>query len=508
MGGAPLRAAGVPYTGINRLYLWAVADHYGYGSRYWMTWRQAIELGGKVRKGETAEPSIYFNSTKKTAIDQATGEESSKTIRFMRAYSVFNASQIDGLPPHFYPSPVPEAPPTPSQKAAAIERFFSPVPADIRLGGDRAFYSPGADYIQLPHPNVFNTEDGFVATKAHELGHWSGHASRLAREFGKRFGDKAYAFEELVAEQVSARICYELGLPADLHESHASYVSHWLEILKADKTAIITAAAKADQAFNHLAAYSGFQSEPAGEEGEEPERALRQPALRKGGWGHCILQWKGSLMSCDIDYRYRRALQPDGLTTFENALRALNEAVDDVRLAGRQAATCPAVLLLTRHLQRIADGRPTECEADDQALRSQCIERLAELKHRPAIIALVKRGIDYRPEELRHYRREGTRALRQIAAGIGLEHADYRISYYTSQEQLAGEHVLEADGIYVRISPERFGEPGLAWRNPFWKPPGAVMRKAPITALADIPALTARIARELKIAPPAQPGLI
>ncbi|WP_066114003.1 hypothetical protein [Sphingomonas sp. CCH10-B3] len=186
----------------------------------------------------------------------------------------------------------------------------------------------------------------------------------------------------------------------------------------------------------------------------------------------------------------------------------MNEAVDDVRLAGRQAATCPAVLLLTRHLQRIADGRPTECEADDQALRSQCIERLAELKHRPAIIALVKRGIDYRPEELRHYRREGTRALRQIAAGIGLEHADYRISYYTSQEQLAGEHVLEADGIYVRISPERFGEPGLAWRNPFWKPPGAVMRKAPITALADIPALTARIARELKIAPPAQPGLI
>ena len=147
-------------------------------------------------------------------------------------------------------------------------------------------------------------------------------------------------------------------------------------------------------------------------------------------------------MSCDIDYRYRRALEPDGLTTFETALRALNEAVDDVRLAGRQVATCPAVLLLTRHLQRIADGRPTTCEADDQILRAQCIERLGELKHRPAIIALVKRGIDYRPEELRHYRREGTRALRQIAAGIGLDHSAYRISYYTSQEALAGEHVL------------------------------------------------------------------
>lgn len=103
----------------------------------------------------------------------------------------------------------------------------------------------------------------------HELGHWSGHPSRLARTFGNRFGDKAYAFEELVAEQVSARICYELGLPADLHESHASYIAHWLDILKSDKTAIITAAAKADQAFNLLAAYSGYESEPAEEAHEE-----------------------------------------------------------------------------------------------------------------------------------------------------------------------------------------------------------------------------------------------
>jgi antirestriction protein ArdC len=262
MGGAPLRAGGEPYTGINRLYLWAVADHRGHGSRYWMTYRQAQELGGQVRKGETAEHSIYFNSTRKTEIDQTSGEESSRTIRFMRAYSVFNASQIDGLPPHFYPSPVSDAPPTLSGKADAIKSFFKPIPADIRNGGDRAYYTPGGDFIQLPSPNAFRSEDGYVATMAHELGHWTGHSSRLAREFGKRFGDKAYAFEELVAEQVSARICYELGLPADLHESHASYLSHWLDILKSDKTAIITAAAKADQAFNLLAAYSGYESEP------------------------------------------------------------------------------------------------------------------------------------------------------------------------------------------------------------------------------------------------------
>ena len=267
-GGAQLRANGVPYTGINRLYLWAAADAMGYESRYWMTYRQAQELGGQVRRGEAAEPSIYFNTTKKTEVDRATGEESSRTIRFMRAYSVFNASQIDDLPAHFYPDPVPEAPPTPSQKAAAIDAFFAPIPTEVRYGGDRAFYSPGSDFIQMPHRHSFVDEDGLVATIAHETGHWTGHPSRLARTFGKRFGDKGYAFEELVAEQISARICYELGLPADLHESHASYIGHWLDILKSDKSAIITAAAKADQAFNYLAAFSGYDSE-AEEKGHE-----------------------------------------------------------------------------------------------------------------------------------------------------------------------------------------------------------------------------------------------
>ena len=272
-GGAPLRANGVPYTGINRLYLWAVADSFGFGSRYFMTYRQAQELGGQVRKGETSQPSIYFNTTNKTEIDEATGEESLRSIRFMRAYSVFNASQIDGLPAHFYPDEVVEPPPSPSEKTASIEAFFAPIPTDVRFGGDRAFYSPGGDFIQMPDRCKFASEDGLAATLAHETGHWTGHASRLARQFGKRFGDKAYSFEELVAELISARICYELGLPAELHESHASYIEHWLEILKADKTAIITAAAKADQAFTYLAAFSGY-------DGETEEASHETPALQ------------------------------------------------------------------------------------------------------------------------------------------------------------------------------------------------------------------------------------
>jgi len=260
-GGAPLRANGQRYSGINALYLWAVADAYGHQSRYWMTYRQAQELGGQVRKGETAEPSIYFNTTQKTDTDHSTGEESTRTIRFMRAYSVFNASQIERLPPHYYPDPVPDIPPPPSRQRAAIKAFFDPIPSELRHGGDRAFFSPGGDYIQMPHLNSFTTEDGYTATLAHETGHWTGHASRLGRTFGKRFGDHAYALEELVAEMVSARICYEFSLPADLHESHASYIDHWLTMLKADKTAIITAAAKAEQAFAYLAAFSGYDEE-------------------------------------------------------------------------------------------------------------------------------------------------------------------------------------------------------------------------------------------------------
>lgn len=213
-------------------------------------------------------------------------------------------------------------------------------------------------------------------------------------------------------------------------------------------------------------------------------------------------------MSFDIDYRYRRALEPDGLTTFETAVRALNEAIDDVRLAGRDVSTCPAILLLTRHLSRVAECKETRGNPEDFDLRQQCIERVAELKRSPAIIALVRRGIDYRPQELRHYRCEGSRALRMIASELGLPHHAYRLNYITPQEALAGDHTLEAAGVYVRISPERHGEAGLNWRNPHWKPPGATMRKAPITVLRDIPALARRIAQDLKLPKPAQPALI
>ena len=181
-------AAGVP-TGINRLYLWAVADHYGYGSRYWMTWRQAIGLGGQVRKGETAEPSIYFNSTK-TAIDHATGEDRRKPSASCAptAYSTPRRSMA------FRPISIrsgAEAPPTPSE-AAAIERFFAP--SRRTYASAETARSRRALIIFSFRTPMSSTEDGFVATKRTNSA--IGRAMpRGSPRIWQRFGDKAYSFE-------------------------------------------------------------------------------------------------------------------------------------------------------------------------------------------------------------------------------------------------------------------------------------------------------------------------
>jgi antirestriction protein ArdC len=254
--GGPLRHCGTPYTGINRLYLWAVADSCGYTSRYWMTYRQAGELGGQVRKGEKSALSVYYNSVSRTEADPRTGEESQKNIRFLRAYSVFNAAQIDGLPNYFYPDTAEPTPVEPSVRQGSIDAFFSAIPANVRHGGNQAYFSPTFDYIQLPEPRAFKSIDHYASTRAHESVHWSGHKDRLARTFGNRFGDKAYSAEELVAEIGAGFICAELGLPNELHDSHASYVGHWLGLLKGDKTAIIHAASKAEQALTYLRGFS------------------------------------------------------------------------------------------------------------------------------------------------------------------------------------------------------------------------------------------------------------
>lgn len=255
-GGRPLRHEGSTYNGINALWLWATADTYGYRSRYWMTARQARELGGEVRRDARPSFSVYASTFRKAGAPSLLGMSAEKTIRFLRSYVVFNADEIDGLPTYYHPREVPPTPQLLSDRQDRIDAFFDAVPAKVRHGGDRAFFHPTFDYIQMPHVGSFRSADGYASIRAHETVHWSGHQSRLDRVFGKRFGDKAYAFEELIAEVGNAIICGDLGLPTDLHDSHASYLDSWLKVLRADRTAIFLAASKAEQAFGFLRAFS------------------------------------------------------------------------------------------------------------------------------------------------------------------------------------------------------------------------------------------------------------
>lgn len=249
----PRRANGTPYRGINVLLLWCEAVDCGYSASTWMTYKQAQALGAQVRKGETGALVVYADRFTKTETTDK-GEEVEREIPFLKGYTVFNVEQIDGLPEPAQPAPSPALPVVPLLDQA--EAFFMATGADIRHGGDRAYYAPGPDRIQLPKPEAFRSAEAYAATKAHELVHWTGHPARLARAFGQRFGDDAYAFEELVAELGAAFVCADLGLTPEVRDDHAAYLAHWLQVLKADKRAIFAAASHAQRAADHL---GGFQ---------------------------------------------------------------------------------------------------------------------------------------------------------------------------------------------------------------------------------------------------------
>lgn len=249
----PLRACGTPYRGINVFWLWLMADMLGHASPFWMTYNQAQALGGQVRRGERSTIAVFYKAYGKQVEDEATGESRDETRRVLRQYAVFNASQIDGLPDRFHPAPQTRVlTGSDHERLAEIGRFFTPVGADVRHGGDSAFYARVGDFIQMPEPTRFETVELYGATKAHEYVHWTGSDSRLGRNFGARFGDEAYAAEELVAELGSAILGAELGLPVDHLDDHAAYLGHWLGILRADPKALLTIASKADEAATYI----------------------------------------------------------------------------------------------------------------------------------------------------------------------------------------------------------------------------------------------------------------
>ena len=260
----PLRHNGIPYRGINVITLWMTATAHGYACPIWLTYKQAQALGAQVRKGEHGELVVYADRITRTETTD-TGDEIEREIPFLKGYTVFNAEQIDNLPPHFTAPAAPTLDPV--ARIDHAENFFAAIGADIRHGGDRAFYAIHADRVQMPPFETFRDAEAYYATLGHECCHWTRHETRLNREFGrKRWGDEGYAAEELVAELGSAFLCADLNLTPEPRADHASYIENWLRVLRNDKRAIFTAAAHAERAAAFL---HGLQ--PKAETAAEPD---------------------------------------------------------------------------------------------------------------------------------------------------------------------------------------------------------------------------------------------
>jgi antirestriction protein ArdC len=242
-----------PYRGINTVCLWAAAQTKGYDSGEWATYQQWLERGAQVRKGEKATLVVFWKFANSAAEAQEDGDTptSGSRLLFTKGYSVFNAAQVDGYAPKAErETPMPE-------RIAQADAFFSGVGADVRHGGNQAFYSLATDHIQMRPFAAFRDAISYYSTLAHEHTHWTANAARCNRDLGKRFGDNAYAAEELIAELGAAFTCAHLGLSTEPREDHAQYLQSWLRVLRADKRAIFTAASKAQQAADWLAQRAG-----------------------------------------------------------------------------------------------------------------------------------------------------------------------------------------------------------------------------------------------------------
>jgi antirestriction protein ArdC len=236
-----------PYRGINTLVLRAQSQSKNYSSALWGTYMQWGELGGQVRKGEHGSPVVYWGTYDK----QSPEDDDDRPNRglFAKGYTVFSIEQVDGckLPKRFEPKL------SHNERIAHAEAFFLATGVKVRDGGNRAFYRPDTpEAVYMPVFDQFPDRVDYYSVLAHESTHWTSHVSRSERQLGKRFGDDAYAVEELIAELGSAYTMARLELELTPREDHAKYLQSWLKVLKADKRAIFTAASKAQQAADFM----------------------------------------------------------------------------------------------------------------------------------------------------------------------------------------------------------------------------------------------------------------
>jgi antirestriction protein ArdC len=247
------------YSGINVLILWGAVIERGFSSQSWLTFRQALGLGGNVRKGERGTTVVYadrFTPEDERRRAEQTGEEPG-AIPFLKRFTVFNTDQCEGLPEEIAKV---APPPPPGLIEPQAEALIAATGADFRIGGARAFYSPTHDFIQVPPPQAYFEPINWHRTACHELAHWVGHKSRLARDLSGSYGSKAYAREELIAEMAGAFVCASLGIVPTVR--HADYLGSWLEVLREDDRAIVRAASAASKAADYLLAFQPDRVEP------------------------------------------------------------------------------------------------------------------------------------------------------------------------------------------------------------------------------------------------------
>ena len=248
---------GKPYSGVNVLMLWSAGLQHAYTSPYWLTYKQAADKGGQVRKGEHGTLCVFYKPWESTETNRETGETETVKGAVLKSFRVFNLDQIDGIE-----GPAREVRAS-FQAIEEAERILQASPARIVTGGARAFYQPATDTIHLPSREDFISPEAFYSTALHELTHSTGHASRLARDFSGRFGTEAYAFEELIAELGSAFLNADLGIIGSTLQDHADYLAHWIAILRSDKKALLTAAAQASKAHSFIKGLLADQGQEA-----------------------------------------------------------------------------------------------------------------------------------------------------------------------------------------------------------------------------------------------------
>src|SRR6202034_2346378 len=254
---------GQRYRGINVLTLGMSVLAFSSGDPRWATYKQAEGRGWQVRSGEHGTTGYFFKRLElRDDTKPDDDEDAVKRIPLLRAFTLFHASQIDGIP-DFVPPTIEKAP---WRAPEAAEIILANSGAVVRIGGEKAFYSPATDHIQMPPQGAFAMVEGFCGTLVHELGHWTGAESRLNRDLRNRFGSHDYAREELRAEIGQMMVCGELGIADCDFSNNAAYVASWLEKLRADRKEIFRAAADAQRIADYLLAfhpdYANRQSGP------------------------------------------------------------------------------------------------------------------------------------------------------------------------------------------------------------------------------------------------------